>query len=174
MPGLLLKRAKSGALPLGEAMAAALTPAPPSAHAGVLARELSTAAALKRSTLALIQLAVNRYGDGLAREQEVVMILSDAIIATFAAESTALRAAAADGDARAALHADAAAVVVHDAALSALVRTRAVMPALLDGPAADEARRQLDVLLDRPPVQTIEARRRIADAVIERRRYPFP
>jgi len=172
MPGLLLKRAKSGALPLADAMAAALT-APVPEHDGVLSRELTTAAALKQSTLALMQLAVNRYGDGLAREQEVVMLLADAIVDTFAAESAALRAAAAEGQASAARHADAAAVGVHDAALRALVRTRSALPALLDGSAAESARRHLDGLLDRPPVHTIDARRRIADAVTERRRYPF-
>jgi alkylation response protein AidB-like acyl-CoA dehydrogenase len=175
MPGLLLKRAKTGALRLHAGMAAALQAAPPAPASGPLGRERATTVALKQSTLALMQLAVTRHGDGLAHEQEISMMLADAVIDTFGAESAALRATAAgtSNDPRAALHADAAAVVVHDAALRALARVRTALPALADEAAAGAARRQLDVLLDRPPVQTIDARRRLADAVTERRRYPF-
>jgi len=93
----------------------------------------------------------------------------------FAAESAVLRAeaAAATDVARAALHVDAASVAAHDGGLRADVSARTAIAHLADG---DERRVLLGALrrlLKVEPVDTIGARRRLADAISGRRGYLF-
>jgi alkylation response protein AidB-like acyl-CoA dehydrogenase len=176
MPGLLVKRARAGAFPLAERLAQVRDPEPAGAvepaaseHAG------GAVAAMKTVTLSALDLALARYGDGLGREQEVTMLLSDMLIDTFAVESVALRASARTGSPAAALHADAAAVFVHDAVLRARAACATLAGAL--GGGGDEVTaviRRFDAQLEPRAVDTIALRRRIAAAVLERRRYPFP
>ncbi len=119
--------------------------------------------------------AVRGLGDTLVKEQEVVMLLADLVIATFATESVVLRATAAvqSGHTTAALHADAAAVSVHDAAHTVLATARTAMASSVDGEALITSAAVLDRILSPPLVNTVAPRRRIAAAVTERRRYPF-
>lgn len=101
------------------------------------------------------------------------MLVSDLIIDTFAVESVALRAAARDGDGATTLHADAATVFAHDAALRARTVAATAIGALAEGDAARQALDRIDRILPSQPIDTITPRRRIAQAVIDRRRYPF-
>ena len=112
-------------------------------------------------------------GDRLAEEQEVVMIVADLMIEAFAADCVVRRAALARTTARAALHADAAQVYVHRAALRVQNAARTALPAL---DAGGDARPALDALPDLAPVpagNVIAAARRIADAVTASPRYIF-
>jgi hypothetical protein len=123
----------------------------------------------------VLGLAMQTYGDKLADEQEVVMLASDVIMAAFAADSATLRAEHAKHarDPLAALHADAASVLAHDAGLAADTFARTAIAAMTSG---DEQRTMLAALkriLKVGPINTIAARRRIADAIAERKRYIF-
>ncbi|HSG01197.1 MAG TPA: acyl-CoA dehydrogenase family protein [Vicinamibacterales bacterium] len=175
IPGVLVKRAKSGALPLFDRIAEARgdrdTARPTD---GPLGTERDVAAALKEVALVMLGLAIERHGDGLAREQEVLMALSDLIIEAFAAESVVLRAAARAAEATADLHADMARVYALDSALRARGRAVTLAGALESADTASDVIAHIDALLPARAVDTLTSRRRIAQAAIDRRRYPFP
>jgi hypothetical protein len=94
---------------------------------------------------------------------------------TFMAESALLRAgqAAAAGAPSASLHADAAAVFTHDAALRADAAARTAIQAMTSGDTQRTMLAALRRLLKVTPVDTIAARRRIADATTEKKGYVF-
>jgi alkylation response protein AidB-like acyl-CoA dehydrogenase len=188
VPGMLIKRALKGGLPLIAAARALqdelLTPRSPAGLGSVgttgdsgdpLAVSRHTVQAMKKTALMVLGLAMQTYGDKITDEQEVVMMASDAIMAAFAAESATLRAerAAHARDPLAALHADAASVLAHDAGLATDALARTAIAAMASG---DEQRTMLAALkriLKVGPINTVAARRRIADAVTEKKGYIF-
>lgn len=182
VPSMLIKRAIKGGLPILAAAKAlsdeVLSPPAPRAAASTdepLARAQATVAALKKTALLILGTALQRYGESLADEQEVVMLASDVVSEAFAAESAVLRAeaAAATDAARAALHVDAASVAAHDSGLRAEASARTAIAHVADG---DERRLLLAALrrlLKVEPVDTIGARRRLAAAISNRRGYLF-
>ena len=187
VPGLLLKRAGQGTLPLKAAVEAQRSNAgaPPG---GTGARPAAGApapsplddarrivAGMKHAGVMLLDRLVQAYGETMAEEQEPVMLASDVLRETFIAESGLLRAeqAAASSQASAALAADAAAVLAHDAGLRAHVAARVALAAMTTEPARPEALARLDSALDVPALDTIAARRRLAQAVTDQRRYVF-
>src|SRR5579864_97637 len=182
VPSMLIKRALKGGLPVLTAAKALmdemLAPPTPRASAGTdepIARAHATVAALKKTALLVLGTALRQYGESLADEQEVVMLASDVVGEAFAAESAVLRAEAAavtDG-ARASLHVDAASVAAHDGGLRAEVAARTAIAHLADGDERRVLLAALRRLLKVEPVDTIAARRRLADAITSRRGYLF-
>jgi alkylation response protein AidB-like acyl-CoA dehydrogenase len=182
VPSMLIKRAIKGGLPLLSAAKAladeVLSPPAPRGAASTdepLARAQATVVALKKAALLVLGTALQRYGESLTDEQEVVMLASDVVSEAFGAESAVLRAeaAAATDAARAALHVDAASVAAHDSGLRADASARTAIAHVADG---DERRLLLAALrrlLKVEPVDTIAARRRLADAISGRRGYLF-
>jgi hypothetical protein len=182
VPSMLIKRSLKGGLPIVAAAKALqqeiLSPAPPAPAAGsgdALAGARTTVAGLKKTALMVLGLAMQRYGDALANEQEILMLASDVITEAFGAESAVLRAEAAlSTDAsRAALHADAACTAAHDAGLRAETAARTAISHITTG---DERRLMfaaLRRLLKVEPFDTVIARRRLADAIGERHGYLF-
>ena len=120
-------------------------------------------------------LAMQTYGEGLQHEQEVLMLLSDILLDTFAAESAELRAAqaAASDHPTAALQAAAARVFTFDAGLRIETRARTLISAMLTGDAERTALAGLRRLLKFAAVNTIAERRTIADAIAIRKGYVF-
>jgi alkylation response protein AidB-like acyl-CoA dehydrogenase len=176
VPGLLVKRALKGVLPLRNAVKAVqdeiLTGT--TGTTGTTSPTGAIVASLKKTSLVALGLAIETYGEALAQEQEALMLLSDIIMDTFAAESVALRAAqAAGGHSSAALHAAAASVFVHDAGLRIEMEARTLLGAMLSGDALRTALAGLRRILKVPPVNTVAARREIADAVVAKRAYVF-
>ena len=92
----------------------------------------------------------------------------------FAAESVVLRAAARAAEATADLHADMARVYALDSALRARGRAVTLAGALESADTASDVIAHIDALLPARAVDTLTSRRRIAQAAIDRRRYPFP
>jgi hypothetical protein len=85
-----------------------------------------------------------------------------------------LRALAADGaSTSAALHADAASVFVNDAAGRVEIAARNALAAMAEGDALRTLLAALRRLLKTVPVNTVALRRRIADAVVGGKGYPF-
>ena len=187
VPSMLIKRAVKGSVsngaPLGLIQAAKAVQeellGPPAiaaaGAAGALADEQRTIEGMKKTALIVIGLAMQTHGDRLGEEQELLMRLSDLVMETFAAESATLRALGADEarHLRAALYADAARIYTHDAALRVDAHARVAIAALASGDMLRTALAGLRRLLKVSPVDTIAARRRIADAVVADRGYPF-
>ena len=116
IPGMLMKKAMKGELPLMAAAKALqdeiMSPSMsvPDDGDGVLAAEARACGAFKKVVLMVAGTAMQRYGTKLEQEQEVLSYLADILIDTYAAESAVLRAqdAAARKLSNAELHQDAA------------------------------------------------------------------
>jgi hypothetical protein len=121
----------------------------------------------------VLGMAMQTYGQKLADEQEVLSLTADVVVDAFAAESVLLRAGQAAGADRATLHLDAARLVVNDAAGRVEIAARQALAAMGDGDALRTGLAALRRLLKVTPINTVELRRRLSDAVIERRGYPF-
>ena len=182
VPGVVIKRGLKGDLPVFDAAKAIreelMTMAPPQVSGGAsgsLEEARRVATGLRRTTLGAVGLAVETLGDRLQQEQEALMSLTDLMIDTFLVESSVLRAEQAQADAApvATLHADAASVIAHDAGLRAEATARTLLASIQEGDALRTSLAGLRRLLKVVPVNTVAARRRIADAVADRRAYVF-
>lgn len=175
IPGMLVRRALKGTLPL---IAAArkvqdelLTPALPDSRPDTaLAAERRTVASMKKVALVVIGTALQTYGESLTDQQEVLTLSADIIIDVFAAESVLLRSLAAGGQT---LHDHAAQVFVYDAAGRVETAARTALAAMAQGDTLRTLLAALRRLLKIPAVDTVSARRAIADAVLDRRAYIF-
>src|SRR5579872_3101787 len=139
IPGMLIRRAVKGELPLIPAAKALQDellgpPAMPASGDGVLTDERRAVDAFKKTALMIVGVAMQTYGATLTDEQEVLMHLADITIDVFSAESATLRAlAAVEASApRATLHVDAARVFVNDAALRIDAAARQALAAMVD------------------------------------------
>jgi hypothetical protein len=178
IPGTLIKRALKGKLPLiaaakqlqDEIMSPPALTAPSEAP---LAEQLRAVAAFKKTALLVLGLAMQRYGEKLSEEQEVLSWVADILIDTFAAESAVVRAAQAATEAptTAGLQTDAASVYVSDAASRVESATRSALAAMAEGDTLRMHLAALRRLLKVTPVNTVVMRRRLADAVLDRAGY---
>jgi butyryl-CoA dehydrogenase len=156
------------------AKSAAVAPAMADAARGAGSAEGSLLARAKRLTLWAFGLASRKYGKGLGSEQEVVGRLADMAIEVYALESAMLRADKLQ--ARGGSLANVAADMVQVFAADSVDRlTHAAKNALSAVAAPDPAAalHTVHTLLQHPAVDTIAARRRIADAIIDATRYPL-
>jgi alkylation response protein AidB-like acyl-CoA dehydrogenase len=181
IPGMLMKRAVKGDLPLIPAAKQLqdeiMSPSMPGLDAdeGPLAAERKACGAFKKVVLMVAGTAMQRYGQQIDQEQEVLTFLADLCIDTYAAESAVLRAIAA-AEARhadAALHADAAAVFVHEAAGRVELNARAALAAMAEGDVLRTQLAALRRLLKVSPANTVAMRRRLAEATVAKQGYLF-
>jgi alkylation response protein AidB-like acyl-CoA dehydrogenase len=180
IPGMLIRRAVKGDLPLIPAAKAVQDEllGPPSMAASdeaLLADERRAIEAFKKTALMVFGLAMQTYGQKLTDEQEVLMHLADIAIDVYSAESATLRAqAASERQApRAALHVDAARVFVNDAAMRIDASARQALATMVEGDTLRTMLAALRRLLKVVPVNTTAMRRRLADATVERGAYPL-
>jgi alkylation response protein AidB-like acyl-CoA dehydrogenase len=174
IPGMLAKRAVKGTLPI---IAAAkrlqdelLTPSLPEPVGDApLDAAGRTVASMKKAALMVLGTAMQTFGARLAEEQEVLTLAADVIIDVYAAESVLLRALAAGGT----LHEAAAAVFINDAAGRVELAARQALAAMTEGDTLRTLLAAMRRLMKGMPVNTVALRRQIADAVSERRVYPF-
>jgi alkylation response protein AidB-like acyl-CoA dehydrogenase len=187
VPGMLIKRGVKGGLPLIAAARAIrdelMSPGGSASASGArglqtpgsLADAHAIAQGIRKTAVAAVGLAMETHGPALDQQQEVLTGLADLLLDAFACESVVLRAQAA-ADARhaaAALSADAAAVFAHDAGLRVEMGARTLLAGLQQGDALRTSLAGIRRLLKVPPVDTIAARRRLADAIQQARGYPF-
>jgi alkylation response protein AidB-like acyl-CoA dehydrogenase len=180
IPGILARRAVKGDLRLIDAAKALQDEllGPPSIRTGddrPLADEHRAVDGFKKTVLMVLGVAMQKYGQKLGDQQEVLVAAADIVMDVYAAESAVLRAAAAsDGRVpRAALHVDAARVFVNETAMRIEASARQALPAMTEG---DELRMMLAALrrlLKATPVNTVELRRRLADETVARGGYLF-
>jgi alkylation response protein AidB-like acyl-CoA dehydrogenase len=181
IPGMLMKKAVKGELPLmaaakalqDEIMSPSLSV--PEDGDGVLGAETRAVGAFKKVVLMVAGTAMQRYGMKIEQEQEVLSYLADILIDTYAAESAVLRArdAASRKVRNSELHQQAASVTVNEAAGRIELAARSALAAMADG---DTLRTQLAALrrlLKITPVNTVEMRRKLADATAAAGNYIF-
>ena len=180
IPGMLVKRALKGDLPLVEAAKRLrdeiTTPAPSKPDGdGPLAQQQSAVTMFKKVGLAVLGLALQTYGAKLSEQQEVLSFTADILIDTFATESVVDRAlqAADAGERSAALQADAARALVNDAGMRIEGAARSALAAMADGDALRTHLAALRRLLKVTPVNVVAIRRRLADEAVERAGYIF-
>ncbi|HEX6974178.1 MAG TPA: acyl-CoA dehydrogenase family protein [Vicinamibacterales bacterium] len=188
IPGMLIRRALKGGLPLIPAakklQEEILSPAmaePPSDEP--LEDERRAVAAMKKVALMVLGTAMQTYGEKLTEQQELLMTAADIIIDAFAAESALLRAADfrlkpdATGEAvekpDASIHHAAAQVIVNDAAGRIDIAARTALASMTEGDTLRTLLAALRRLLKVTPVNTVRLRREVADAVLARKAYPF-
>jgi alkylation response protein AidB-like acyl-CoA dehydrogenase len=180
IPGMLMKKALKGELPLipaamklqDEIMSPSM--AVPGDSDAPLVEQERAVQAFKKAALLVAGSAMQRFGEKIQDEQEVLSFIADILIDTYAAESAVLRAqAVAESDSTAALHADAASVYVNEAAGRIELAARSCLAAISDG---DVLRTQLAALrriLKVNPVNAVALRRRLADATVAKDAYPL-
>jgi alkylation response protein AidB-like acyl-CoA dehydrogenase len=146
----------------------------PKDSSAAVSPERALLANAKRVTAFALGRAAKKYGKGLGSEQEVVGRLADMAIEVYALESAILRAEKmqARGGGHAATAADIAQVFAADAA-DRLEQAAKNALASIEEPDAAGIIDRVHALLRHGPVNTIAARRRIADAVIDANRYPL-
>jgi alkylation response protein AidB-like acyl-CoA dehydrogenase len=181
IPGMLMKRALKGELPL---IAAAkklrdelLSPSLQMPDDGdePLAEETRAVGSFKKVVLMLAGTAMERYGDKLQEEQEVLTYLADVLIDTYAAESAVLRArrGVASAACTADLQVDAARVYTHEAAGRIELAARHALAAMAEGDVLRTQLAALRRLLKLTPANLVQLRRRLADASVAKGAYLF-
>lgn len=156
----LLRRARSGELPLFEGRGE------PIETSGPLAYERRLVDRAKALTLASIQAIERAYGEQAREEQEALGLIADMVMAVYAMETALLRVEKIAGRRadRGNLAGDIARVFVRRAAM------QVELNALTVGDETGEVDLQRESA-EAPPFKTIAARRRIADAFIQTGKY---
>ncbi|MFN2454690.1 MAG: acyl-CoA dehydrogenase family protein [Pyrinomonadaceae bacterium] len=182
IPGILMKRAMSGKLALLPAaqklMDEVLSPSMPNLDEddNILAAEMKLAQNAKKVALMTLGTAAQKYMMVLAEQQEILMNIADIVTDAYAMESAILRAqkiATAQGEEAAARFVDMTRVFCNDAVGRIEAHAKNALAAMSEG---DELRTLLAALRrfnKHTPVDTVAARRRIADTLIKANRYVF-
>jgi len=181
IPGQLVKRAmkgKLGLLPAAMALQKEILEPQMSFDEddSPLAREAKLAANAKKVALMVLGTAAQKFMASLKDEQEILLAAADVIIEAYQMESAVLRAKklAEKGGLAGARAADIAAVFCNDAIQRVDMKARNTIAALAEG---DDARVLLTALKrftkNNSPINTIEARRRIAKVLIDANTYAF-
>ena len=174
VPGMLARRAvkgEIGLIPAAKRLQDELLSGPSATAAEEgLAGDAQTVASFKKVALMLLGTAMQTYGQSLTDEQEVLTAIADVLIDTFAAESALLRARRATGT-DAPMHEAAARVFVNDAAQRVHAAATTALAAMADGDTRRTLLAALRRLLKPSPVNTVELRRRLADAAVARGGY---
>jgi alkylation response protein AidB-like acyl-CoA dehydrogenase len=141
--------------------------------AGAGSGDRAVLAAVKRLTVAMLSSTADAFGERVRDQQEILSHIADVIIEGYAIESALARTeklAAARSD-RAALAADMTSVFVADAADRVVHSAKQVAAALLTHGTA--VRERIAPIAAHPGVDSVAARRRIADAVLAAGGHPL-
>ena len=128
----------------------------------------------KKAIIAVLGSVAMKYGNKASEQQEVLACASDMIMDVYAMESAILRTeklVAAKGEAACGRQIDATQVFASDAIQQIEHFAKSALAALSEG---DELRMMLAVLrryMKFTPINTIAARRRIADSMVEAGKY---
>jgi alkylation response protein AidB-like acyl-CoA dehydrogenase len=167
IPGMLLKRASTGQLPLHPAVRAVLdevmSPSMPGEPSGTLGPELAALAQAKKALLFAAGSAIQKFADSIRDEQEVLMHVSNMVMEVFAMDTAIhrLRKKNLSGP-----HLDMTRTFINDAMSRMEFSAKQVLAAVAEG---DTLRTQLAALrrlLRWMPVNTVKARQRIAEFVL--------
>ena len=180
VPGRLIRRAMKGELPIFQkamALLDELTSGPSAAapEEGFLADEARMLAGAKKVALMCLGTAVQKRGEALKDEQEVLGHFADIAMATYALESALLRTrkrAAARGEEAARLQEAAVRCYAQDAMDGIEASARKLLAAVEEGDTLRTLLAALKRFTKREVCNTVALRRQVADAAIERGRLP--
>ncbi|HEX4834942.1 MAG TPA: acyl-CoA dehydrogenase family protein [bacterium] len=172
IPGMLLRRAQRGRLPLLDAVRRAseeaLSADLGTPDSGPLAEERHQVEMAKKAALLAAGTATQRHGEGIREHEEILVRIADLAIEVFALESALLRALKAR---ERGLGSDIKMEMARLATHEGLGRIETLCRQLLAASAEGEALRTLMAALRRflryAPVDTIRPRRRIAERVLD-------
>ncbi|HQU91375.1 MAG TPA: acyl-CoA dehydrogenase family protein [Pyrinomonadaceae bacterium] len=182
IPGQLMKRAMKGKIGLLQAAKALqdeiLNPQMSfDEDTSLLAAETKLAQNAKKVALMVLGTAAQKYMMSLADQQEVLLSCADIIMDAYQMETAILRVkklAAKDGEDAAARQIDIASVYCNDAIQRVEAKAKNTIAAIAEG---DEGRTLLVALKrftkNNSPINTIAARQRIADVLIQANTYTF-
>jgi alkylation response protein AidB-like acyl-CoA dehydrogenase len=164
IPGMLLKRAAKGHLPLHGAVRAVVD----EVMSASVSNDSSAAAQAKKALLFTAGAALQKYGEGIRDEQEVLMHLSNMVMEAYAIDTAVTRLAKKTSTD---IHREVAATFINDAIGRVELSARQVLAAVAEG---DNLRMQLAALrrlLRWTPINTVRSRQLIAEFLIDSNRY---
>ena len=181
IPGMLLKRATKGQIPLlNEArklLGEMLDPMPPQEETGVLLEaETKGVAAAKKVCLLTLGAAAEKFGQDIVDQQEVLVCASNMVMDTYVMESALLRVQKkieAEGEGKTGLVRDITRTFVGDALGRIELEARHALAAVAEGDPLRTLLSAVRKLLRHIPHNSIPARRRIAGSAIEAEAYPL-
>jgi alkylation response protein AidB-like acyl-CoA dehydrogenase len=181
VPGRLIRRAMKGELPIFQKAMALLDeltsgPSLEAPEEGFLAAEARMLAGAKKVALMCLGTAVQKRGEALKDEQEVLGHFADIAMATYALESALLRTrkrAAARGEEAARLQEAAVRCYAQDAMDGIEASARKLLAAVEEGDTLRTLLAALKRFTKREACNTVALRRQVADAAIERAGYPL-
>jgi len=164
IPGMLLKRAAKGHLPLHGAVRAVVD----EVMSASVSNDSSAAAQAKKALLFTAGAALQKYGEGIRDEQEVLMHLSNMVMEAYAIDTAVTRLVKMTSTD---IHREVAATFINDAMGRVELSARQVLAAVAEG---DNLRMQLAALrrlLRWTPINTVRSRQLIAEFLIDSNRY---
>jgi alkylation response protein AidB-like acyl-CoA dehydrogenase len=181
VPGRLIRRAMKGELPVFQramALMEELTSGPSSASTddGFLAAEARMAAGAKKVALMCLGVAVQKFGQELTDQQEVLGHFADVAMETYALESVVIRTqkrAAREGEDKVRLQEAAVRCFAQDAMDKIEVSGRRLLSAVDEGDMLRTYLAALKRFTKREALNTVALRRRVADATLEAGGYPL-
>ncbi len=170
IPTMLVKRAQSGALPLMEATAAAvedaLSGSPVKASGGMHGPD-GAAAQARTASLFVAGSVMQKHGTDIRDQQELLMHLSNMVIETYAIDTALCRFSKGNND----LYPDIVSTFITDATMRLESAGRQALASVTDGGDLTDRLAALRRVLAWVPTDTVAARRRIAEALIDGDRY---
>jgi alkylation response protein AidB-like acyl-CoA dehydrogenase len=181
VPGRLVRRAMRGELPIFQKAMALLDeitsgPSRETGDEGFLAAEGRMLAGAKKVALMCLGTAVQKLGESLKDEQEVLGHFADIAMQAYALESALLRArkrAAARGEEAARLQEAAVRCYAQDAMDEVEISARKILAAVEEGDTLRTLLAALKRFTKRDAVNTVALRRQVAAAAIEKAAYPL-
>lgn len=177
IPTRLLKGLVKGESSLAAAAATAMQAETDSLTESVLPEGLAEVqtilAQAKRTAILLLAAVSQQFGDKLSEQQEILGLMADILIEVYAIESALLRTRkmiVAQGETACALQTDATRCYASDAAERIMLAARHLIAALA-GEQSEKLLAAAVQVMPANPINTVMARRRIADAMIEAGRY---
>ncbi|HKX31423.1 MAG TPA: acyl-CoA dehydrogenase family protein [Blastocatellia bacterium] len=179
IPTRLLKSAAKGELPLAAAVERVLAEMRSNAVNGkggssTLSEVARTLAQAKRIAILGLAAASRRFGEAIGEEQEVLGLIAEISIELYALESALLRTEkmiAARGAEQCRIPIEITRCYGSDAADRIMLNARSLEAVLEGSDGIDALSEAIAELISQRPVNTVAARRQVADAIIEAGRY---
>jgi alkylation response protein AidB-like acyl-CoA dehydrogenase len=181
IPGMLLKRAMKGHLPLMSAAQKLMEellsfPSMEEEEDTILGEEARVVRNAKKVALMIAGTAAQKYMNNISDQQELLIGIADIIMEIYAMESTLLRTLKfidSQGEAKSQLRIEATRTFINDAVDRVEVRAKNMLAAISEGDMLRTNLAALKRFTRHTPYNTVAARQRIADAMIEIGRYIF-
>jgi hypothetical protein len=168
---MLLKRGASGQLPLHAAvrgvMDEVLSSSRPAEPSGPFAQESHAVDQAKKILLFVAGAALQKYPDSIREEQELLMHLSNIVMEIYAMDSARVRASKYSDE----IHTLTVQTLINDALSRVEFAAKQALAAVAEGDALRVQLAALRRLLRWTPVNTIRARQRIAEYLLDHDRY---